>query len=358
MKNPLSNLIKRYSHKVGLPPGTLIYVGEERSEPIVINLIEYNESSCHESMIEKYEECQSLKNSDTVTWLDIQGIHEADYVREIGQHFGIDTLVLEDIMNPTQLPKIEEYDEYYFLIIRTLKLNTDTNDLCEEPINLILGHNYVISLQESGEKIFQPIHNRIVNQQGRIRKMHAGYLAYALIDLIVDNYFLVMEQISESIELIEEEAIINPTQDVLRKINNIRRQLLLLRKPIIPLRDIISEILSGEITIFKEDTYPYFRDLYDHILQLIHTLEILRMSASTLFDTYSTALNHKMNEVMKVLTLVATFFIPLTFIAGIYGMNFHFMPELKMQWGYPIVLFIMASIGISMFIYFKKKKWF
>ena len=261
MKNPLSNLIKKYSNKVGLPPGTLIYVGEERFEPILINLIEYNESSCHESTIEKYEECQSLKNTDTVTWLHIQGIHEAEYVREMGQHFGIDTLVLEDILNPTQLPKIEEYDEYNFLIIRTLKFNPETNDLSEESINIILGHNYVISLQESGEKIFQPIYNRIVNQQGRIRKMHAGYLAYALIDLIVDNYFLVVEQISERIEHVEEETITNPTPDVLKKINNIRRQLLLLRKPIIPLQDIVSEILSGEITIFKEDTHPYFRDL-------------------------------------------------------------------------------------------------
>lgn len=357
MKNPLSNLFKRYSRKVGLPPGTLIYVGEERSEPIVINLIEYNESSCRESTIGKYEECKSLNEPNTVTWLHIQGIHEVEHVREMGQHFDIDTLVLEDIMNPTQLPKIEQYDEFIFLIIRTLKFDPDTNNLSEEPINLIVGNNYVISLQESGEGLFQTIKNRIENQQGRIRRMQAGYLAYALIDLIVDNYFVVVEQISDTIELVEEEAIANPTPDVLKRINSIRRQLLLLRKPIIPLRDVISEIQSREIEIFTEDTYPYFNDVYDHILQIIHTLETLRISASSLYDTYTSALNHRMNEVMKVLTLVATFFIPLTFIAGIYGMNFQFMPELKMQWGYPIILIVMLSIGIVMFIYFKRKKW-
>ena len=354
----MSNVFKKYANKVGLPPGTLVYTGENKTEPILINQIDYNETQCQESKIEKYAECQSIDNPDTITWIHIQGIHDAESVREIGAHFSIHTLVLEDIMNPTQLPKIEEFDEYTFCIIRTLNYDIDTNSISDDPINLVVGHNYVISLQESGEKIFQPIHNRIVSNQGRIRKMHAEYLAYTLIDLVVDNYFLVVEQVSETIEFLEEEAITNPTPDILKKINHIRRQMLHLRKQIVPLRDVVSEILSGELKILKEDTHPYFRDLYDHILQLIHTLETLRMSASTLFDTYSTALNHKMNEVMKVLTLVATFFIPLTFIAGIYGMNFQNMPELRMPWGYPIVLLVMLGISVTMFIYFKKKKWF
>ena len=358
MRNPFSNLFKRYSHKVGLPPGTLVYVGEERAEPTQITLIDYNESYFHESTVETVEECVAFKNAETVTWVYIQGIHEAHFISQIGEHFGINSLVLEDIMNPTQLPKIEVFDEYLFMILRSLSYNPDTFSVSDEPINLIIGQNYVILIQESTEKFFIPIHNRIVNQQGRIRKMHSGYLAYALIDLIVDNYFIVIEQISDHIESVEEEAITNPTPEILKKINNLRRQLLLLRKPILPLRNVIDEVLSDEIPILKDDTHLYFRDVSDHLIQLIHTLETLRISVSGLFDTYSSALNHKMNEVMKVLTIVATFFIPLTFIAGIYGMNFRSMPELEMQWGYPIVLSIMGLIGITMFIFFKIKKWF
>ncbi|MDE0637618.1 MAG: magnesium/cobalt transporter CorA [Candidatus Poribacteria bacterium] len=358
MRNPLlTNLFKRYSHKVGLPPGTLVYVGEQREEPIQINLIDYNESYLHESTVGTVGECAAFKNAETVTWIHIQGIHEADFISEIGEHFDINSLILEDIMNPTQLPKIEVFDEYIFMILRTLRYNPDTCSVSDEPINLIIGQNYVILIQESGEKLFKPIHNRIVNQHGRIRKMQSGYLAYALIDLIVDNYFIVVEQINDQIELVEEETITNPTPEILKKINHLRQQLLLLRKPILPLRDVINEVISDETPIFKDETDQYFRDVNDHLIQVIQTLEILRMSVSGLFDTYSSALNHKMNEVMKVLTIVATLFIPLTFIAGIYGMNFKIMPELETQWGYPIVLSIMGLIGITMFIFFKIKKW-
>ena len=234
MRNPLSNLFKRYSHKVGLPPGTLVYVGEDRTDPVQINLIDYNESHFHECEVETIEECEHFRNTETVTWIHIQGIHEANFISEIGVHFGVNSLVLEDIMNPTQLPKIEVFDEYIFMILRTLSYNPDTFSISDEPINLIIGQNYVILIQESGKKFFISIQNRIKNKQGRIRKMHSGYLAYTLIDFIVDNYFIVVEQISDHIESVEEEAITNPTPEILKKINNLRQQLLLLRKPILP----------------------------------------------------------------------------------------------------------------------------
>jgi len=358
VKIPLSNLFKGYSHKVGLPPGTLVYVGEERTEPILINQIEYNQTYYNASKVDEINDIQSIQKSDTVTWVQIQGIHEEKQISGIGEQFGVDHLVLEDIMNPTQLPKIEEYDNYVFLILRTLNYNPDTNSISDAPLYLIVGSNYVISLQESGENLFLPIQNRIVNNQGRIRKMQAGYLAYTLIDLIIDRFFIVVEQINDQIELVEEDAITDPTPEILKEINKIRRQIVLLRKPIIPLRDVLAEILTEEIHLFNEDTKPFFRDVSDHIVQIIHTLDTLRLSASALFDTYSSSLNLKMNEIMKVLTLVATFFIPLTFITGLYGMNFQFMPELKLQWGYPIVLLVMVSVGITMFMYLKRKKWF
>ncbi len=357
LKNPLSNLFNRYSHKVGLPPGTLVYVGDERTEPTQITQIDYNESYYHENIIEMIEECETFKNAETVTWIYIQGIHEENFIREVGEHFDINSLVLEDIMNPTQLPKIEVFDEYTYIILKGLSYNPETYSVSDIQINLIIGQSHVILIQESGEKLFKPIHDRIENQQGRIRMMQSGYLAYALIDLIVDNYFVVIEQISDQIETIEEETITNPTPEILKKINNLRGQVLLLRKPIIPLRDVIEEVLSEEIPILKGDIDLYYKDVYDHLNQLIHSLDTLRICASGLFDTYSSALNHKMNEVMKVLTVVATFFIPLTFIAGIYGMNFKVMPELEIPWGYPVVLSVMVLIGITMFIFFKVKKW-
>ena len=214
-----------------------------------------------------------------------------------------------------------------------------------------------MSLQENLGSLFAPIHNRLKNVNGRLRKMGSDYLTYALIDVIVDNYFIVLEHLSDQIESVEEKAITNPTSEVLARINELRRESLLLRRPILPLRDVLNDVLDDEIPLFRQETSLYFRDAYDHLIQVIHTLETLRSAASDLFDTYTSAVSHRMNEVMKVLTIVATFFIPLTFIAGIYGMNFKSMPELEAEWGYPIVLLVMVSVGIVMFLYFKFRKW-
>ena len=285
-------------------------------------------------------------------------MHDTQIIGDIGEYFGVNALVLEDLMTPTQLPKIEVYEDHAFIILKNLDYDTTTRRVSREQISFIIGENFVISLQEGSEELFIPIRNRLQNTNGRLRKMRSDYLAYALIDVIVDHYLVVLEQLSDQIESTEEEAITNPTSEVLQKINGLRREFRLLRRPILPLRDVIDEILGGEIPLLTQDTHLYFRDVYDHLIQVTHTLETLRNAVSELFDTYTSAVNHRMNEVMKVLTIVATFFIPLTFIAGIYGMNFKFMPELETQWGYPVVLLLMAGIGIAMFVYFKLRKWF
>jgi len=216
----------------------------------------------------------------------------------------------------------------------------------------------VLSLQENYSEIFTSIRNRLRNAQGRIRRMQSDYLACALIDIIVDHYFIVLDEIDERIQVLEEEIMKNPSPEILAKVNVLKEEQLLLRRPILPLRDVLIEILDDEIPLLGENTHPYFRDVYDHLIQVIQMLEIIRSAISGLFDVYTSAVSHRMNEVMKVLTIVATFFIPLTFIAGIYGMNFKFMPELETQWGYPVVLLVMVSISIGMFIFFKCKKWF
>ncbi len=352
-----TRLFKRYSEKVGLPPGTLVYVGEERTEPVQITVTDYDETYLREEEVQTIEECLPFKDTATVTWIHVKGIHETQIIEEIGEHFRINSLVLEDLMSPTQIPKIEIYEDYVFIILKSLDYDETSLSVFREQISLIIGKNFVISLQENSGSILAPVQNRLQNANGRIRKMQSDYLAYALIDVIVDHYFIVLEHLSDQIELVEAETITNPTPEVLGKINILRRELLLLRRPLLPLRDVIDEVLNGEIPLLSQDTHLYFRDVYDHLIQVIHTLETLRSAASGLFDTYTSAVSHRMNEVMKVLTIVATLFIPLTFIAGIYGMNFKFMPELEADWGYPIVLLVMAGIGIVMFLYFKFKKW-
>ena len=357
LRIPLFNLFKRYDQKVGQPPGTLVYLGEEPTEPVRITIIDYDETRLQEEEVQTVEACVPFIDTETVTWIQIEGIHEIPIIEEIGQCFDVDPLLLEDLMNPTQLPKIEIREDYVFILLKSLNYDTASATVSRKQISFIIGPNFVLSLQENYSEIFTSIQNRLRNAQGRIRRMRSDYLAYTLIDVIVDNYFIVLDKIGERVESLEEEAITNATPEVLTKINILRKELLLLRRPILPLRDVIDEILHEEISLLHENTHLYFRDVHDNLIQVIQMLEMIRSAVSGLFDVYTSAVSHRMNEVMKVLTIVATFFIPLTFIAGIYGMNFKFMPELETQWGYPIVLLVMLSIGISMFVFFKFRKW-
>ncbi len=357
MKISLLNPFKRYSEKVGQPPGTLVYLGEDRTEPVRITIIDYDETHYEEEEVQTVEECVPFIDTESVTWIQIDGLHEIPIIEEVGECFGVDPLLLEDMMNPTHLPKIEVYEDYVFILLKSLDYNAEAATVSREQISLIIGPNFVVSLQENRSEIFKSIQNRLRNAQGRIRKMHSGYLAYALIDLIVDHYFIVLDEISERVQVLEEEIMKDPSPEVLAKVNVLRAEQQLLRRPILPLRDVLIEILDDEIPLLGENTHPYFRDVYDHLVQVIQMLEMVRSSVSGLFDIYTSAVSHRMNEVMKVLTIVATFFIPLTFIAGIYGMNFKFMPELESQWGYPVVLLAMLGLGIGMFVFFKVKKW-
>ena len=357
MRIPGSNLFKRYSQKVGQPPGTLAYLGEEPTEPVRITIIDYDETHLQEEEAQTVEACVPFIDTESVTWILIEGIHEIPIIEEIGECFGVDPLLLEDILSPTQLPKIEIYEDYVFIFLKSLDYNAAASSVSRVQVSLIIGPNFVLSLQENYSEIFTSIRNRLRNAHGRIRQMQSGYLAYALIDLIVDHYFIVLDEINERIQALEEEIIKDPSPEVLAKVNVLRAEQLLLRRPILPLRDVLIEILDDEIPLLGENTQSYFRDVYDHLVQVIQMLEMIRSAVSGLFDVYTSAVSHRMNEVMKVLTIVATFFIPLTFIAGIYGMNFKFMPELESQWGYPVVLLAMLGISIGMFAFFKFKKW-
>jgi len=351
-------LIKRVSDKSGLSPGALVHIGDKKVEKVRIRLMDYDEQSFEEKDLERIEECFSCKDTQTVTWINIDGLHDIDIIAEIGENFGLHPLILEDILNTGQRPKMEDFENYIFISLKMLTYNEQEKQVKIEHVSTILGQNYVLSFQEGEGDVFEPVRERIRKSKVRIRRMGNDYLAYSLIDAVVDNYFLVIEKIGEEIEDMEDTLLSDPRPDLLKDIHNIRRELIFLRKSIWPLREIVSYLERGESPLIQEKTSVFFRDLYDHTIQVMDTVESLRDMTSGMQDVYLSSVSNRMNNVMRVLTVIATIFIPLTFIVGIYGMNFKFMPELEWHWGYPLVWGGMLFIGISMLIYFKIKDWF
>ncbi len=350
-------LIKKMSRKRGLPPGTLIHVGKESTEAVNITVIDYDETRLEEREHVPAEDCASYLEMPGPSWINVDGVHDAGIIGKIGTDFAIHPLVLEDILNTGQRPKSETFDEYIFIVLKMLSYSEESEEITGEQVSLLLGENYVISFQEKEGDVFNPVRDRIRGSKGRIRKMKADYLAYALLDAVVDNYFVILEKIGEKIEFMEEELVSNPTPQTLQSIHNLKRESLYLRKSIWPLREVINNLVRGESSLIHESTQIYLRDVYDHTIQVIDTVETLRDMISGMLDIYLSSVSNRMNEIMKVLTMFAAVFIPLTFMAGVYGMNFEFMPELKWSWSYPVLLCAMAAVGISFVYYFKKKQW-
>ncbi|MBS7247676.1 MAG: magnesium/cobalt transporter CorA [Candidatus Jordarchaeales archaeon] len=346
--------LSKFSEKAGLPPGSLVHVGEKSGE-VRVSVFEYNGSYFQEREVRTVEECLPLKDPLTVTWINVDGVHRAEIIGKIGEQLGIHPLVLEDIMNTEQRPKMEDFESYLFLVLKMLRIDGDY--IISENISLLVGPNYVVSFQEREGDVFDPVRARIRTNKGRIRKMGPDYLAYSLIDAIVDNYFLVLEKMGERIDEVEGELLTNPTPQTLKKIHELRRSLLFLHKSVWPLREIINALEKSESPLVKKDTIVFLRDLYDHTIQVIETNEMYREMLSEMTDAYISSINNKTNEIVKVLTVIATLFMPLTFIASIYGMNFVWMPETEWPEGYHMVLAVMAVIGLIMLILFRKKKW-
>jgi len=353
----LPKLVKKKSKKMGLPPGTLVHIGEKRIEKVKINIIDYDEKHLQEKEAKSIKECFPYKDKPTVTWINIDGVHEIKVIEEIGKNFNLHPLILEDIVDTDQRPKIKDFGNYIFIILKMLYYDKKDNEMKIEQVSLVLGKNYVISFQEREGDVFNSIRERIRNNIGRIRKAGADYLVYALVDAMIDNYFIVLERLGEEIENLEDRVISRPKPASLRVIHKLKRDLIFLRKSVWPLREVISILERGESPLILESTNIYLRDVYGHTIQVMDTIDTLRDMTSGMLDIYLSSVSNRMNEIMKMLTIVATIFIPLTFITGIYGMNFQNMPEIKWFWGYPIVLSIMLAIGIGMLIYFKRKKW-
>ncbi|MFH1863423.1 MAG: magnesium/cobalt transporter CorA [bacterium] len=359
----MSKYIKKVSKTIGLAPGSLVYVGEKKLEKPRISVIDYDRDKFQEKEVKNEEECFPFKDSPMVTWINIDGLHDTNIIKKVGDRFDVHHLIQEDIVNTSQRPKLEEADNYIFIVLKMLYFDDTENETKAEQVSIVLGTNFVISFQEEEGDVFNPIRERIRTSKGRLRKYGADYLAYLLMDAVVDNYFIILEKLGEKIESIEDELVADPTTEKLQTIQSLKRDMIFLRKSVWPLREIISGLQRSESSLIQDSTTVYLRDLYDHTIQVIDTIESLRDMVSGMLDIYMSSLSNKMNEVMKVLTIIATIFIPITFVAGIYGMNFDReasmlnMPELGWPFGYIFALGIMVAIALGMVAYFRRKKW-
>jgi magnesium transporter len=334
-----------------------VHIGQKRVENVRITLIDYDKSHFEEKEIKTIEECVPFKETATVTWINIDGLHKVEIIEKLGTQFDLHPLLQEDIVNTEQRPKIEDFGTYVFVVLRMLDYGDAAKTISAEQISLVIGPNFVISFQERQGDVFDQIRDRLRNDKGRIRKLGPDYLAYSLMDAVIDRYFIILEKIGEEIEEIEEKMVPDPTLETLRDIHALKQEMIFLRKSVWPLREVINILVRGESALVKPATIVYLRDLYDHTIQVIETIETFRDMLAGMLDIYLSSVSNKMNEVMKMLTIIATIFIPLTFVAGIYGMNFRYMPELDWRLGYPTVLTCMLLIVATMVLYFRRKRW-
>jgi magnesium transporter len=349
---------KSRSKKAGLLPGALVHIGEKLSDTTKVTLIDYQGDHYQEKNIDHIEELRAFKDRQTVSWVHIEGIHDTRLLEQLGDVFGLHPLILEDILNTDQRPKMQDMGDYMFIVLKRFCNTCDEHsDMTAEQISVILGPHYVISLQERADTMLDPIREHIKTSKGRIRKAGADYLAYSIIDTVLDSYFGILETLGDKIEIEEEALVNNPAPSTLRVIQNLKRDIIFLRKSIWPLRETISALERSESPLIQDATGLYLKDIYDHAIQVIDTVETYREMLSGMIDIYLSSLSNRMNQVMKVLTIIATIFMPMTFLAGVYGMNFKHFPELEWQWGYLFFWTIILTTAVVMLILFKRKKW-
>jgi magnesium transporter len=340
-----------------MSPGSLVHIGEQKTESINISVIDYNQQEVEFEDDIKLDEITRYIKKDTISWLNINGLHEPEVIEKIGEEFNIHSLVLEDILNTEQRPKLEIYEEYIFIVVKMLQYDEEKEQLDVEQVSILLGENFVITFQEREGDVFDRLRDWIQKGKGRLRRKGADYLAYALVDAVVDHYFLVLEKFGDEVEILEDNVFLDPDPEIVEEIQRLKGDLLYIRKSVWPIRESISLLIRDENKFFSPKNDIFLKDLYDHTIQVIDTVETFREMVSSLLDVYLSSISNRMNEVMKVLTIIATIFIPLTFIAGVYGMNFQYMPELKLPWAYPAVLGVFVIIAIIMLLFFRRKKW-
>lgn len=351
------NKQKKMAQKVGASPGTLIHVGHKKVDRTKLTIIDYDSDYFDEYELKSVQELLPYRDKDTVTWLNIDGLHQTELLKEFGQSFHIDRLILEDILNTYQRPKIEVHENFIFIVVKMLDYDEEKQLISIEQVSFILQKNLLITFQEQEGDVFKPVRDRLKkSSQLRIRQDGVDYLIYALLDAIIDRYTLILDLIEEDILELEDELRIDTKHETLEKIQLMRNQHIRLQRAIRPIREVIYNIYKLEVELISKDLQKYFKDLHDHMLVVTDVLDSLRDMLSSLFDIYMSFVSYKMNNVMQVLTVVSTIFIPLTFIAGVYGMNFRYMPELNWHYGYHMVWALMVAMSFAMLLYFKVKK--
>ncbi len=351
----MRSLSKRRSHKAGLPPGSLVHIGERRSETTELRLIHFDPERCEQKLVADLEASAAYLDRPGVTWLHISGVHQAEVLQRLDR-FGLHPLVIEDVMNTDQRTKFEDYGAYLYVVIKML--SGDSGAVHVEQISIVLGRNFVISVEESPSGAFESVRQMVEKDRGHVRQSGADYLAYLLLDKVVDNYFIVLERFGERIEALQDELIRAPQPEQLQHLHTLRRESLLLRRSIWPMRDVLAAIERERSALIRDDTRLYLRDVYDHAIHVVDTIETDRETLAGMLEVYVSSATNRLNEVIKVLTIISTIFIPPMFVASVYGMNFRHMPELSWPWGYPLAWVFMIVLGLGMVVYFKRKRWF
>ena len=349
-------LVRKRGKKPGTPPGTLVHVGEGGHSEVAVRVIDYDGEILTDRQLPASVDFTSLTRSGSVSWIHVDGVHDVRTVQSVGESLGLHLLVMEDVLNTDQRPKLEPYDDYLFVVLKVLRFDDVKREAISRQVSIVIGQHFVLSLQEEPGDIFDAIRDRL-NAGRRIRFLGADYLAYALIDTIVDQYFQVLEKFGDEVEALEDEIVCNPSPAVLARVHHVKREMLLLRQMIWPLREVLSALSRNDLDVVSEKTHVYLRDVYDHVIHALDTVETLRELLAGMLDLYLSTVSNRMNEVMKVLTIFATLFMPLTFVAGIYGMNFEHMPELGWRWGYPLVMLAMAGLFGGLLYYFRRRDW-
>ena len=349
--------LSRASKKTGLPPGSLVHVGKVHEGESRISIVDYNRQIFTERIAKSLDEILPYRETETVTWVHIEGLHDTGLIESIGRHFDIHPLVLEDILNTHQRPKFEDFEDYLFIVLKGLSLETGGFTVHYEQISILVMKKFVFTFKEKQDELFYPVRRRLADGKGRSRSRGADYLAYVILDTIVDHYFSVQDSLDEVVESVEDKLLSGPTAQTLADIQRLKRELIFIRKSVSPVRELLTAIERSASPLIQEQTQVYLRDVYDHAIRVTEAVDSHRDLITGMLDIYLSSISNKLNEVMKVLTVFASIFIPLTFIAGIYGMNFEYMPELKWKWAYPALWFVFVTIPVALLIYFKKKKW-
>ncbi len=349
-------LVVKRGKKLGAAPGTLVHIGDHAELESSLSMLVYREDDLQSREGVTPAQCQGLLEQRGVKWLDMQGVHQTETIKAVGEIFDLHPLVLEDVLNTDQRPKVEDYDGYLYIVLRMLRFDETRQQIHSEQVSLVLGKDYVLSLQEKPGDVFEGVRERLRSGR-RIRFMQADYLAYSILDAVVDHYFALLEKLGDEIESLEDELMAKPEPGTLQRIHHFKREMLMLRKAVWPLREVLSQLSRDGHPLISDETRLFMRDVYDHSIHVIDTIDTLRELLASMLDLYLSSINNRMNEVMKVLTIIATLFMPLTFIAGVYGMNFDFMPELAWRWAYPSVWVVMIAVAGGLLLLFRRRGW-